>query len=132
MADQEEVKLYGFWSSPFSRRIELALKLKGVPFEYIEEDLTNKSPSLLKYNPVHKKIPVLVHNDKPVAESLVILEYIDETWKNNPILPLDPHERATARFWASFIDNKVHDHSSFKFRTIVVAGNDACMSVHSI
>ncbi|KAK1588312.1 hypothetical protein Q3G72_021971 [Acer saccharum] len=107
MADQEEVKLYGVWSSPFSRRIELALKLKGVPFEYVEEDLSNKSPSLLKYNPVHKKIPVLVHNGKPVAESLVILEYIDETWKNNPILPLDPHERAAARFWASCIDNKI-------------------------
>ncbi|KAK4854929.1 hypothetical protein QYF36_002567 [Acer negundo] len=109
MANQEkQVKLYGTWASPLSQRIEIALKLKGVPFDYNEEDLNNKSPSLLKYNPVHKKISVLVHNDKSVAESLVIFEYIDETWKNNnPILPRDPHERATARFWASFIDNKI-------------------------
>ncbi|KAH9661659.1 glutathione S-transferase U7 [Citrus sinensis] len=104
---EEEVKLYGTWVSPFSRRIELALKLKGVPFEYIGVDLSNKSPELLKYNPIHKKIPVLVHNGKSIVESLIILEYIDDTWKNNPILPRDPHQRAVARFWAKFIDEKL-------------------------
>ncbi|CAK7349640.1 unnamed protein product [Dovyalis caffra] len=102
------VKLIGTYTSLFSIRVEWALKLKEMQYEYLEDDIFNKSPLLLKHNPVHKKIPVLVHDDKPTAESFVILQYIDETWKDNPLLPQDPYERATALFWAKFADEK-HD-----------------------
>ncbi|XP_034217515.1 glutathione S-transferase U9-like [Prunus dulcis] len=95
MEEENKLTLHGLWISPYSKRVELALKTKGIPFEFVEEDLMNKSPLLLKYNPVHKKVPVLVHNGKPIVESLIILEYIDETWKTGPrLLPEDPYKRA--------------------------------------
>lgn len=104
----EEVKLFSSWSSPYARRIVWALKLKGIEHETVDEDLKNKSPLLLKYNPIHKKVPVLLHNGTPICESLVILEYIDETWnKTTRLLPEDPLARANIRFWAKFNDEQV-------------------------
>lgn len=104
MGEENKVILHGTWSSTYSKRVELALKIKGIPFDYVEENLSNKSDLLLKYNPVYKKIPVLVHQGKPIAESLVILEYIDETWNYEPrLLPDDPYESATLRFWVGYV-----------------------------
>lgn len=110
------MKLHGHWSSPFVYRVIWALSLKAIPYQYVEEDLANKSPLLLHYNPVHKQVPVLVHRGKPISESTVILEYIDETWPQNPLLPVDPLQRATARFWIRLADDKVNNDMALKER----------------
>ncbi|KAA0062971.1 putative glutathione S-transferase [Cucumis melo var. makuwa] len=108
MADQ--VKLLDFWPSMFGMRVRVALALKCVPYEYVDEDLTNKSPLLLQMNPIHKKIPVLIHNGKPICESSIIVQYIDEFWKDKaPLFPTHPYDRAQARFWVDFIDKKLFD-----------------------
>ncbi|KAH7673845.1 Glutathione transferase protein [Dioscorea alata] len=108
---EKGVILLDFWVSPFSQRLKIAMDEKNVEFECIEEDIpNNKSQLLLKSNPVYKKIPVLIHDGKPICESMVILRYIDEVWPHQaPLLPSDPYSRAIASFWADFIDKKVYD-----------------------
>ncbi|KAF3431376.1 hypothetical protein FNV43_RR26107 [Rhamnella rubrinervis] len=107
MAESSEVKVLGAWPSPFVMRARIALNIKQVNYAFLEENLGEKSELLLKSNPVHKKVPVLIHGDKPICESLIIVQYIDDVWSSAPsILPSDPYDRAIARFWAAYLDEK--------------------------
>ena len=105
----DELKLLGSLASPFALRVKLALSFKGPSYEYIAEDLQSKSNLLLSSNPVHKKVPVLIHNGKPICESQIIVQYIEEAFESTgpSLLPADPYERAIARFWAAYVDDKV-------------------------
>ncbi|KAL1550960.1 glutathione transferase [Salvia divinorum] len=102
-----DVKVLGMWSCPYVNRAQLALSIKSTEYEFIEENTLQKSDKLLKYNPVHKKIPVLIHGDKSVCESCIIVEYIADAFATGPrILPSDAYDRALARFWTAYIDDK--------------------------
>ncbi|PSS28695.1 Glutathione S-transferase [Actinidia chinensis var. chinensis] len=104
---QTDVKLLGMRPSPFVNRVQYALNIKSVGYEFLEEKFGSKSKLLLQSNPIHKKVPVFIHADKPICESLIIVQYIDEVWSSGPsLLPSDPYDRAIASFWAAYIDDK--------------------------
>lgn len=104
------VKLLGNTCSPYVNRVQISLKLKAIDFEFLEENLSSKSNRLIGCNPVHKKVPVLIHDNKIICESLIIVQYIDHVWTDNgySILPSDPHDRAVTEFWVAYFDVKVH------------------------
>ncbi|KAE9613444.1 hypothetical protein Lal_00016104 [Lupinus albus] len=105
---RNDLKLVGSWYSPFVVRVHIALNIKSLDYENIEETLYPKSDLLLHSNPVHKKIPVLLHANQPICESDIIIQYIDEIWTHAPsILPQNAYDRANTRFWVSYIDNKL-------------------------
>ncbi|VAH99424.1 unnamed protein product [Triticum turgidum subsp. durum] len=108
---EQGLKLLGAASgvSPYVIRAQMALGIKGLTYDYLPEDTRCKSDLLLASNPIHKKLPVLIHGGMPVYESLIILEYLDGAFPENgaSILPADPYRRVVARFWAAYVDNKL-------------------------
>ncbi|XP_060214480.1 glutathione S-transferase U17-like [Lycium barbarum] len=120
---ENDVKLLGSWPSTFVMRPRIALNIKSVDYDFLEEQIASKGELLLKSNPVYKKIPVLIHYGKPICESLIIVQYIDEYWSSGPsIFPSDPCDRAIARFWACYIDDKWFP---LLRRLVVAQGDDA-------
>jgi len=105
--ENSDVKLLGTLQCPYVSRVRVALNMKSVNYELLVEDLGCKSELLLKSNPVRKKIPVMIHGDKAICESLVIVRYVDQVWTSGPsILPCDPYDHAIACFWAAYIDQQ--------------------------
>jgi maleylacetoacetate isomerase len=95
------VKLYGFWRSLASYRVRVALDLKGLRAEEISIDLLKgkqNSDDYLAVNP-QGVVPALVLDEggPPLFQSLAILEYLEETRPEPPLLPKDARGRARVR-----------------------------------
>lgn len=100
----KEVKLHGYWASSDCASVRHALNLKAVAYDYMEVDIDKKSDSILR---IYDKVPVLEVDGESITNALVILEFIEETWKDPPLLPKDPCMRARVRFWSDFFYKKV-------------------------
>src|SRR3954467_3761680 len=94
------LKLVSHKLCPYVQRAVIVLTEKGVPFERIDVDLSNKPEWFKKISPLGKT-PVLLVDDTAIFESAVILEYLEET-QPNPLHPADPLARAEHRAFIEF------------------------------
>src|SRR5215467_6369734 len=100
------MKLYGFWRSLATYRVRTALALKGVPVEQVSINLLEGKQHAADYkslNPQSVVPSLVVDGQAPLFQSMAILEYIEETHPNPPLLPKDPCGRARVRGLAKIV-----------------------------
>src|SRR5690606_36397469 len=93
----EELCLYSYWRSSAAYRVRIGLNLKGlsydiVPVHLVREGGEQHRAEFRAKNP-QGLVPVLQHGNRVLSQSLAILEYLDETWPDPPLLPADARGR---------------------------------------
>jgi len=104
------ITLYHNAASTCSQKVRLVLAEKGLDFESHEIDLIageQHDPAYVKLNPNHV-VPTLVHDDRVLLESTLIVRYLDEVFAEPPLRPADPYGRYEDDLWMKRIDEKVH------------------------
>jgi maleylpyruvate isomerase len=109
--------LHGYFRSSASWRVRIALGLKGIDVEhraYSLRDGEQRTPEFLRLNP-QGLVPALELDDgRIITQSLAIIEYLDETVPEPPLLPHDPFARAKVRSLAQLVACEIHPLQNLK------------------
>ena len=106
------MKLYGYFRSSATYRTRIALNFKGLPWEAVLVDL--RAPVNAQHDPQFRAlnpqglIPVLTNGPYTLTQSLAIIEYLEETHPEPPLLPRPAPERAQVRALALAIACDIH------------------------
>ncbi|WP_199688156.1 maleylacetoacetate isomerase [Noviherbaspirillum sedimenti] len=104
------MKLYNFFRSGTSHRLRIALNLKGLSYEYVAVDLRTEEhlgDAFKALNP-QGLVPALVEGDKVLTQSPAIIEWLEERYPGQPLLPSAPDERARVRAMAALVGCDIH------------------------
>ena len=103
------MRLYSGPLSLFARKVEIALREKGLVFERVmvpfsqERGYAPKHPDVLAANP-KGQVPLLIDGDLTVFDSTIILEYLEDAYPDPPLYPATPRARAECRLLELFAD----------------------------
>ena len=104
------MKLYGYFRSSAAFRVRIALNLKKLDYETAAIHLRRNDqtkPDYLAVNP-QGLVPALEDGGRTLIQSLAIIEYLDETYPDPPLLPQQPVDRARARALAEIVACDIH------------------------
>jgi maleylpyruvate isomerase len=110
------MKLHGYFRSSASYRVRIALNLKGLGAEHLPHHLRKgeqRAPSYLAINP-QGLVPALQDGEAVITQSLAIIEWLEETHPNPPLLPKDPLRRALVRAFAQVLACDTHPVQNLK------------------
>ena len=104
--------LYSHWRATAPYRVRIGLALKAIAYDYVPIDLTAAVQHQSAYRAINPQrlVPALDLGDgsEPMTQSLAILEWLDETHPEPPLLPKDPRDRARVRAMAGVIACDIH------------------------
>jgi maleylacetoacetate isomerase len=104
------MRLYDYWRSSAAYRVRIALNLKGLTYEQVPVNLRQGNQRTLDYlaRNVQGLVPTLEEGDLRLSQSLAIIEWLDETHPEPPLLPSTPLARAEVRSLAQLIACDIH------------------------
>jgi glutathione S-transferase len=105
------ITLYDFGNSVCCQKVRITLRAKELEWEAIAVNLFRSEqydPKYLKLNP-KGVVPTLVHDGRPVIESTLICEYLDDAFPNPRLIPTDAGQRARMRLWSKAVDEGLHE-----------------------
>jgi maleylacetoacetate isomerase len=104
------MKLYGYFRSSAAFRVRIALNLKGLSYDQVSIHLRRNDQARPAYRGINPQglVPALEIDGQTLIQSLAIIEYLDETYPEPPLLPSAPADRARVRALAEIVACDIH------------------------